>query len=122
MRWGRIVVAAVLVEVIAVLLLFALVALLGPADADAAQGYAERQGRWVGPVGGSLATLGLSYWAASGSARPLRTGTWVGGLAAAIDVAILLLAAPFEPLFGLSNGLRLAAGWAGGRLAARARS
>ncbi len=122
MRWGRIVIAAGLAEISAILLLIALVMLFGPSDADAAQEYAQRLGRWVGPAGGSLATLGLSYWAARKSKRPVHAGIWVGGLAAAIDLAMLAAAgAPFEFLFVFSNWLRVVAGWAGGWLAARVR-
>ena len=119
MRWGRIVLGVVLAEVAAVLVLVLLVLLLGPSDQEGATAYAERIGRWVGPIAGSLATFLAAWWAAAGSSRPVASGVAVGAIAAALDVAILIASSDrFEWLFVLSNGLRLLAGFAGGRFAA----
>jgi hypothetical protein len=56
-RICRTVIAGVLVEASAILLLFVLVALFGPNDDAAARAYAERLGQWVGPIGGAAFCL-----------------------------------------------------------------
>ena len=119
MRWGRIILAVILAELAAVVLLVVLVFLTGPSDPDGATRYAEEIGRWVGPVGGSLATFFAAWWAARGSAKPLASGVAVGAIAAVLDVAILLVSADrFDWLFAASNVLRVVAGFLGGRFAA----
>ena len=122
MRWGRIILAVVLAEVAAVLVLVLIVAVLGPSESAAAAAYAQRLGRWVGPIGGGAATFLAALWAARGNSATAATqvGLWVGVLAAALDVAILVLSgAGFEWLLVLSNGIRIGAGFIGGRLAAQ---
>jgi uncharacterized protein YndB with AHSA1/START domain len=123
MPWGSIVLAGVLAEAAAILALVLIVALVGPADAAAAQAYAERLGQWVGPIGGAAACLVAGFLVARAAAGvELATGTAVGVVAAMIDVAILAAAgAPFQPLFIVSNAGRILAGGIGGWLAARNR-
>ena len=54
-RWLRILIAAVVAEVAAIVFLVVLVAIFGPGEAAVAQAFAERQGAWAGLLGGYVA-------------------------------------------------------------------
>ena len=115
LRWGRIAGAGLVAEIVPIVLLVLVVAGFGPGDEAAAQAFAERQGRWVGPLGGAAACAAAGWWAARGSARGLATGVAVGGIAAALDLALIVgSGAPFEWLFAASNAGRVLAGALGG--------
>ena len=120
-RLGRILVAAIAVEVLAVLVLVVLVALAGPSEPAAAEAYAMRLGYWVGPIAGFVLCVIGGWWVARGLATAhLINGLALGVVAAALDVAILLASgAEFQPVFAVSNIGRLIAGGMGGLLAAR---
>lgn len=122
MRWGRLVLGIVGAEAIPILLLVALVAVFGPSDAAAASAYAEREGRWFGPLAGFLATLGAAFLVSRGVAgAERRHGVCVGIGAALLDVSLLLASRPaFDWVFVLSNVGRVLAGAIGGVLAQRA--
>jgi len=115
-RIGRIVLAALVVEVLGIALLFALVALLGPNESAAARAYAEQLGQWVGPIGGAVLTVLASYLLTRRlPSEHVRNGLAVGVAAAAIDIAILVLSrAPFQMVFAVSNTARLLAAALGG--------
>lgn len=121
LRWGRILIAAVLGEIAAIVLLIALVALLGPKEPAAARAYAEQLGEYVGPIGGALACFLGAWWAARGlAARHVLHGVLVGAVMAAIDIALLVASgAPFRLLFVGSNLGRILAGILGGWMAGR---
>ena len=124
MRIGRIVVAAIATEVLAVLVLVLLVAALGPRDTAGAQAFAGRLGYWVGPIAGfGFCVLG-GAWVARGLVRDhLANGLGLGLAAAALDVGILILSgAAFQPIFVASNLGRVIAGSLGGWLASRGES
>ena len=115
LRWGRIVAAGLVAEIVPIVVLVGIVALFGPVEEAAAQAFAERQGRWVGPLGGAVACGALGWWAARGGVRGLATGLAVGGVAAALDLGLILASgAPFEWLFAASNAGRVIAGALGG--------
>ena len=120
-RVGRILVAAIAVEVLAILVLVVLVALAGPADPEAAEAYAKRLGFWVGPIAGFVLCMIGGWWVARGLAKAqVPNGLVLGLVAAAIDVAILLASgSEFHPVFVISNIGRIVAGTLGGLLAAR---
>ena len=121
-RIGRTVIAALVIEALAIALLFVLVALFGPNDGAAAQAYAERLGQWVGPISGAVLCLLGGWWLT----RSLSSGHIVNGLAlgavvAVIDIALLVLSgAAFQIVFVVSNGARLVAGALGGWIASGA--
>ena len=69
-RWGRVIIGGIIAEVAVILILIALVATFGPSESASAQAFAERLGRWVGPIGGAL----CSFLAAFYVARPLTSG------------------------------------------------
>jgi hypothetical protein len=120
-RWRRIIAAAVVAEVATIAILVLLVAVFGPSDAVAAEGYAVQLGQWVGPIGGATLCLLGGFWAARSSStrRPLH-GLLVGVAAAGIDVALLLASgASFQLLFVASNVGRVLAGALGGWAATR---
>ncbi len=115
LRWGRITGAALAAEVMPIVLLVGIVAVFGPGEETAAQAFAERQGRWVGPLGGAVACAAAGWWAARGGVRGLATGVAVGGIAALLDLGLILASgAPFEWLFAASNAGRVIAGALGG--------
>jgi len=116
--WVRVCIGVGLAELLPILVLVAVVAVNGPNDATAAQAYAERMGRWVGPIAGPLCVLGLSYWAFQPrQTSQLQAGLLFGAGAVALDVGLLILAgAPFDWLFVAANTARLAAGATGGFL------
>jgi hypothetical protein len=63
-------------EVAVILILIALVATIDPSEPRSAQAFAERLGRWVGPIGGAL----CSFLAAFCVARPLTSGNKTNGV------------------------------------------
>ncbi len=70
LRWLRLLPAAIVAEIIPIVILVALVAIFGPGDAAEAEDFAASLGPWVGPLGGALATFLLAIWVA----RPLAAG------------------------------------------------
>ena len=121
LRLGRVLVAAVIAEVVPILLLVVLVALLGPKEQAAAQAYAERLGQWVGPIAGTLMCFLAAWWATRAlKARQILYGSVVGLSAALIDIAILIASGTaFRWLFVVSNFGRLLAGTLGSLMASR---
>ncbi len=123
-HWLKLVIGAVAVEIAAVLVLVVAVALFGPHEATADQAYAEKLGRWLGPIAGTLFCFAITFWIA----RPLATGhlahgALLGCLVAALDVAILVaMRAPFEWIFVISDTARLIAAITGAASAARHRA
>jgi AraC-like DNA-binding protein len=82
--------------------------------------FARSGGRWMGPIGGALATFFAAGWAAAGSERPLWIAAWVGGLVAAFGALVLSgTTAGIEWIHGVSYaGKMLAALLAGARVRA----
>jgi hypothetical protein len=76
-RWGRVIIGGIIVEVAVILILIALVAAFGPLETVSAQAFADRLGRWVGPIGGAL----CSFLAAFYVARLLTSGNRTNGVA-----------------------------------------
>ena len=113
---GRIVLAALAMEALGIMVLILLVALFGPADASAAQRFAEQLGDWVGPLSGAAFCLLGGYWVASGTrTHRVLNGLLLGSLAAAIDVgALIALGTPWRLLFVISNVGRILFGTLGG--------
>jgi hypothetical protein len=99
-----------------ILILIALVATFGPSEPASAQAFAERLGRWVGPIGGAV----CSFLAAFCVARHLTSGRITNGVAvgvflAVLDVVLLVASqAPFQWLFVVSNLGKILAGYIGG--------
>jgi len=99
-----------------ILILIALAATFGPSDPAIARAFAERLGRWGGPIGGAL----CSFLAAFCVARPLTSGRKTNGVAVGVflgvlDVVLLVASrAPFQWLFVVSNLGKILAGYIGG--------
>ncbi|MEQ1833300.1 MAG: hypothetical protein ABL977_09625 [Candidatus Eisenbacteria bacterium] len=118
---GRIVLAAVLVELMSIIGLVAVVALFGPKENVAAGEFARSTGQWFGPVSGALLTIVGGRWVARAvpGAR-VQAGLALGFTVAGIDAGLLLLAAtPFQWLFVASNLGKVLAGALGGWFAGR---
>lgn len=124
LRYGRVVIAAIGSEVMAVVALIVIVVTFGPSEPAAVQYYAARLGLWVGPTAGFLFTLLAAWWVA----RPLQQrqvlhGMLTGVATAFIDIAILVAGSTeFQWIFVASNAGRIIAGCAGGWLALRSRA
>ena len=119
-RWLRILGAAVVAEIIPIVLLVGIVAIFGPTDSAQAQDFAARLGTWVGPIGGALATFLLAIWVA----RPLKAdhmlhGGLLGLFVALLDGGLLIASATeFQWLFVFSGLGRIVAGLLGGYVTA----
>lgn len=112
--------AVLLGEAVPILLLVGVIALAGPADPDAASEFARRAGSWVGPVGGALTLLLVTWWAGRASRRPILQGALIGLAVALLDFGILVASGePFQVLFIVSNVGKVLAGVVGGWLATR---
>jgi hypothetical protein len=118
---GRVVIAALLIEALSIAALISLVALFGPAERAAAQLYAERLGRWVGPISGVVLCCLGGWWVSRRQPRgQVLHGLVLGAAVAAIDIALLLgSGAAFQFLFAASNAGRILAGALGGWLASK---
>ncbi|MEO5722298.1 MAG: hypothetical protein ABIR71_12620 [Chthoniobacterales bacterium] len=88
-----------------------------------AQAYAEKLGRWVGPIGGAVFSFIGAFWIGrSVAGGRLAQGTLFGILVALVHVALLVaMQAPFQWLFVRSDAGKVAAGIAGGWCASRSR-
>lgn len=120
-RTGRIVIAALVTEAVAILALVAIVALFGPHEKAAAQQFAERVGFWFGPASGVVLCIAAAFWVTRGLASGhVYQGVLLGVAAAVIDITLLVLGgAQFQPVFVFSNIGRVLAGAFGGWLASR---
>jgi hypothetical protein len=118
-RVGRIIIAAISAEILAVLTLVIIVALFGPGEPEAARSFAERSGLWVGPVAGFALTMLGGWWVAKNLLDAhLLNGLVLGITAAAVDIAILVAAgSEFQAVFAFSNIGRVLAGTIGGWIA-----
>jgi hypothetical protein len=119
MRWGRIVVAGLIGELIPIILLVAVVAVFGPRELGAAQAFAEKTGHWFGPLAGVLVSFLAALWVA----RRLEHGQVAHGIAVGVlialidDIILVAMKAPFEWVFVASNLGKIIAGAAGGFVA-----
>jgi len=118
-RLIKLIVTAIVVEIVAVLILVMAVALFGPDNATAAEQWAIDVGMWLGPLAGFLLCLIGGRYVANGAAiGRVLWGFFLGVAVAAIDVS--LLSASGEVIAGVflySNIGRVVAGTIGGALA-----
>lgn len=120
-RIGRLIIASLAIEALAILVLILLVALFGPKENSAAQVYGERLGYWVGPIAGFILCLVGGYWVARGTS-PLQifNGLLLGIIVAGIDLGLLVVGGvTFQIIFVISNIGRILGGGVGGWLALR---
>lgn len=121
LKWGRILIATVVAEIVPLAVLVAIVAATIPPDVEDQTAYAAGIGQWVGPAVGSLMAFLGGFWVG----RPLTrgqalNGAMVGILLAVIDlVSLVALAAPFAWIFVISNGAKIICATLGGLAAAR---
>ena len=119
MKIRRMMLLAVVAEVIAILVLVLLVSLFGPSEASEARAFADRLGTWVGPIAGFVLCFGGGWLVARGmtSGHVLR-GLLFGAMVAMLDGGLLVLGgAAFQPILVVSNVGRLVAGALGGLVA-----
>ena len=122
-RWIKLVVGAVAAEIAAILILVCLVAIFGPKEANAAQAYAEKLGRWIGPLAGTaLSFIGALWVGRTLAGGHLVHGVLFGVFMALVDTVLLIaMQAPFEWIFVVSNAGKAFAGVVGGLVSARFR-
>lgn len=125
-KWTRVLLAIVAAEALPILLLVVVVVVYGltrQAGSRSPEEFAPIAGRWVGPMGGFVATLWFARWAARHAAgRQMARGAAVGVGTALLDIGLGLLlggAGAIGPVFVLSNVGRIIAGLLGGWIAAR---
>ena len=123
-RWIRLIAGAIAAEILAILVLVALVAIFGPKNQAEAEAYAQRLGQWVGPLAGVVLSFLGALWVSRGlTSGHLLHGFLFGLVYALVDVALLVaMQAPFMWLFVASDAGKVLAGVAGGFVAAKARA
>ncbi len=131
-RWLRALIAIVVAELLPILLLVAIVMVYAFAsdqtrpDSMKPEEFAPIAGNWVGPIGGFIATMCLSWWAARAvPKRALLHGFAVGGGAAVLDFILAIAlggGGAISPLLAFSNCGRILAGLLGGFVASQQRS
>src|SRR5687768_14839173 len=91
-NWGRVLLAIVAAEALPILALVLVVvaySFLRQASSPSPEQFAPAAGMWVGPIGGFLATLFFSRWAARGAGeRALAHGAAVGVGTALLDFGL----------------------------------
>ena len=124
-RWGRVILAAILSEfaVFAVLLsvIYSHQYLFAPGrTADEYSAFNETASYYLAPISAGIAAFALAFWAARRAPAPVTTGMMVGILAVILSISFIFLAKPEDRLmYGVSYLLRLAGGYSGGVLAQR---
>ena len=125
-RWGRILTGGILSEVGVVVVLLAIIATYsyviapGLSNADYER-FGELAGYYVAPAAGAVITFLVVLWVA----RPLTSGfiahgLLVGLVSVLLTIAFFFMAKPeHRAMYLIAFALRLAAGYAGGRVAQR---
>ncbi len=130
-RWRRVFVAILVAELLPILLLVAIVMVYAVVsdqahpDSMTPDEFAPLAGNWVGPIGGFIATMCLSAWAARVvPKRAMSHGFAVGAGTAVLDfsLAVLLGGGEISALLAFSNCGRILAGFLGGFVASKQRS
>lgn len=123
LNWLRIVLAVIVAEALPILLLILVVVVYGftrQSDSLSPEQFAPLAGKWVGPVGGFLATLLCAlHVARRAPRRRMAYGVAIGVGTALVDISLALLLEGVGGLLLLSNAGRVVAGLFGGWLAAR---
>lgn len=126
-RLTRVLIAIVVAELLPILLLVAIVVVYAIVS-DQSQPesmkpdkFAPIAGNWAGPIGGFIATMCLSWWAARVvPKRAMSHGFAVGAGAAILDLGIaILIGGVISPLLVISNCGRIVAGVLGGIVASK---
>ena len=122
-RIGRVIAAAVIAEILGVVILVCLVAMFGPSGGfQEAQPFAEQLGAWVGPVSGFVLCALGGWWVARVVPRryKLINGFSMGLAGATLDLAIgATLGAGVAAILLFSNIGRVIGGGIGGWVASR---
>ena len=128
-RWGRVVVAALASEavVVAILILITTVyrLLVAPGKSAAEyEAFADLAAYYVAPATAGFAVFFSALWATRKlTCAFIANGTLVGVTAVLLTVGFLFIAKPEDRLmYGVSFGLRILGGYAGGALAQRTSS
>ena len=127
-RWMRVLVAIVVAELLPILLLVAIVMVYAfvsdqtQPDSMTPDEFAPIAGNWVGPIGGFIATMCLSWWAARVVPKRAISHAFAVGMGTAMfdfSLAMLIGGGEISPLLAFSNGGRILAGFLGGFVASK---
>jgi len=125
-RWKRVLLAAVLSEAGVIAALLAVITIYGrlfaPALTDAqSRELGERVGYYVAPTAGAITTFLLVLWVARQlDSAHVANGVMVGAVSVILTSGFLFMAKPEDRfMYIVAFGLRIAAGYAGGRVAER---
>ena len=123
-RLLRVTIAATLAQLIPLVILVAIITVYGYLAApgqtqEIYEAFVKRAGKFTGPVAGTLATLGMAFWAARKQTNAwVLHGTLTGILVVILDLAIYASQPQnFDLTFGLGLPAKLLAGVLGGYLA-----
>ncbi|MEO5825778.1 MAG: hypothetical protein ABIR59_07815 [Gemmatimonadales bacterium] len=120
-RLRRVLLGAVLIELLPVAILSVVTAWFGPSNKASAAAFAESAARTVAVVGGLGVGLAAGWWVARPVPSTAKVHGFLTGLfAGALEGAMLVVAAvPSDPVYIFAALGRIAAAAAGGALAAR---
>lgn len=120
-KWLRVLIAALIIEILAVLVLVIVVAVAGPGEPDAAMAFAERVGVWLGPLAGFvLCFLGSWLLTRTLDSDRVPNGLALGIAVALIDIILLVVGGSgFRWVFAASNVGKVLAGYLGALMPAR---
>jgi len=128
-RWGRVLVAAILSEVLVVAVLIAITTthrfLVAPGRTAAEyQAFSDLAGYYVAPAGAGVACfLGALWVGRKLTSAFTANGTLVGVVAVVLTGGLLFVAKPEDRLmYGVSYVLRIVGGYVGGVLTKRIKS
>ena len=127
-RWGRVILAAVMSEVAVILLLLAVILVysrwITPGLSDAAyQDLGQRIGYYVAPTAGFVSTFLFVLWVARKlSSDFVANGIWVGIVSVLLTFAFIFSAKSEDrAMYVIAFALRIIAGYAGGLVSQRRR-
>jgi hypothetical protein len=125
-RLLRIAIAAVLSELIPLIILVVILTVYGymvtpGPNQEFSESFVKQAGKYTGPIAGTLATLGMAFWAARNQTHTwLLHGALTGILVVLLDLAIYTSQPEnFDLVFGLGLPAKFLAGVLGGFLAKR---
>lgn len=125
-RWTRVLIGAVLSEAGVIAILLAAIAvysrLFAPGITDAQyQALGARAGYYVAPTAGAVTTFLMVLWVGRGlDSAFVSNGVMVGIVSVILTSGFVFMATPEDrPMYLIAFALRIAAGYLGGRVAAK---
>lgn len=123
-RWGRVILAAVLAEVAVIVVLAAGITIYSLWTGVSYESLGQDVGYYLAPAAGAVATFLMVLWVARAlDSEFVANGLMVGVVGVVLTVGFIFAARPEDRLmYGVSFALRVLGGYAGGVVAQRMRS